>query len=268
MEILNKICFKCKILLPIDNFSKNKLKSDGHDTYCKFCNKEYLLKYKNNDKKFITSIICIKCSIDKSLDNFHKKCNSSTGYNHTCKSCKYLQNKQYIIDNREIVTEKMKKYRHKNKETLNKKHQIYKKERKLKDPLFKLSTNIKSLIKMTFTNSFGGSSKKAKLTEEILDCSMEFFLKHIEKQFLYWMNWKNFGNIKNCKNYNCSWDLDHIIPISFAKTKEDLYTLNHWSNFQPLCSKINRNEKKNKIYPITNLELKITFLNEKTTRRI
>ena len=71
------------------------------------------------------------------------------------------------------------------------------------------------------------------------------------------MNWDNYGNVCEILEYNCSWDLDHIIPISSAKTEEEVYTLNHWSNFQPLCSKINRTDKKDMIYPVYNLELKI-----------
>jgi hypothetical protein len=42
------------------------------------------------------------------------------------------------------------------------------------------------------------------------------------------------------KNPNIEWDLDHIIPISSAKTKEDLIKLNHYTNLQPLCSCYNR----------------------------
>ncbi len=30
------------------------------------------------------------------------------------------------------------------------------------------------------------------------------------------------------------WHLDHIIPISYAKSKEEVYILNHYTNFQPL----------------------------------
>jgi hypothetical protein len=72
------------------------------------------------------------------------------------------------------------------------------------------------------------------------------------------MTWDNYGEVcGNSPEYNCSWDLDHIIPISCAKTEEEVYLLNHWSNFQPLCSKVNRWEKKNILYSVYNLELNI-----------
>ena len=87
--------------------------------------------------------------------------------------------------------------------------------------------------------------------------SWEEFKKHIESQFESWMSWENYGNACETLQPNCSWDLDHIIPISTAKTEEEIYLLNHWSNFQPLCSKVNRWEKKDNIYPVYNLELNI-----------
>jgi len=59
------------------------------------------------------------------------------------------------------------------------------------------------------------------------------------------MNWDNHGLYNGELNYG--WDVDHIIPISSAKTEEDIYKLNHFSNFQPLCSKVNRDIKKAKL---------------------
>ena len=44
------------------------------------------------------------------------------------------------------------------------------------------------------------------------------------------------------------WDIDHIIPLSSAETEEDVIKLNHYTNLQPLCSKLNRDIKKNQIF--------------------
>ena len=60
------------------------------------------------------------------------------------------------------------------------------------------------------------------------------------------MNWENRGLFNGEINYG--WDIDHIIPLSTAKTKEDLIKLNHYTNLQPLCSKINRYIKKDNLF--------------------
>lgn len=59
------------------------------------------------------------------------------------------------------------------------------------------------------------------------------------------MNWNNRGLYNGKLNYG--WDIDHIVPISTAKTEEELLKLNHYSNLQPLCSYTNR-ILKNKTY--------------------
>ena len=42
-------------------------------------------------------------------------------------------------------------------------------------------------------------------------------------------------------------DIDHIIPLSSAKTEEDIIRLNHYTTLQPLCSYTNRYIKKNNL---------------------
>ena len=57
------------------------------------------------------------------------------------------------------------------------------------------------------------------------------------------MNWNNYGIYNG--EFNYGWDLDHIIPISLAKSEEEIIKLNHYTNLQPLCSKTNRDIKRN-----------------------
>jgi hypothetical protein len=59
------------------------------------------------------------------------------------------------------------------------------------------------------------------------------------------MTWDNYGLYNGELNYG--WDVDHIIPLSSVKTEEELIKLNHYTNLQPLCSKINRYIKRVKI---------------------
>ena len=81
---------------------------------------------------------------------------------------------------------------------------------------------MRNLIRNAFRRGFTTKSKK---TIEILGCSFEEFYKHLESRFDDKMNWGNQGTY---------WHMDHIIPISSAKTEEEVYRLNHYTNFQPL----------------------------------
>lgn len=98
-----------------------------------------------------------------------------------------------------------------------------------------MKRNIRGVLKKN------GFSKKSK-TLDILGCSYDDFKKHIESLWEPWMNWDNYGLYNGELNHG--WDIDHIIPSSSACSEEDVYKLNHYSNLQPLCSKINRDVKR------------------------
>jgi len=89
-----------------------------------------------------------------------------------------------------------------------------------------------------------GYSKKTK-TYDILGLTYEEFKLYLESKFESWMNWGNYGNPKDgILELSKTWDIDHIIPLSSAKTENDIIKLNHYTNLQPLCSHINRNIKR------------------------
>ncbi len=163
-----------------------------------------------------------------------------------------LQNKKYYSENKTTLNEKrktyletndvkikaqQKEYRKLNKEKLKNKLNLYRKERIASDPLYRLTSNIRGLIKNSIKQK---NFKKNSKTIEILGCSFNEFRLHIESQFESWMNWDNHGA------YNLdgerTWNIDHIIPMASAQTEEDVVRLNHYTNLRPLCSKEN-NEK-------------------------
>jgi len=59
------------------------------------------------------------------------------------------------------------------------------------------------------------------------------------------LEYHNLYTKKNIKKIRQSSTI--IIPVSSAKTEEELLLLNHYTNLQPLCSKINRDIKKSNI---------------------
>lgn len=150
-------------------------------------------------------------------------------------------NKNYRIENQE----KIKEY---NKIHQKEKEEHYKKYRKNKyneDSLYKLKQVSRNFISKSFRkNGFTKTSR----THEMLGCSFEEFKIHLESLWKSWMNWDNYGNPKDgVLELNKTWDIDHIIPLSNAITIEDVITLNHYTNLQPLCSYINRNIKRGQV---------------------
>lgn len=209
---------------------------------------------------------CTKCNAEKNLESFGRLKRGKNGYRAECKECvkEYrLKNyehvieyrKQYNIKNRdykklyrlkniEKIKEQDRLYRLNNKDkhkewVIKNKDKVriyanqYKKERKKIDSLFKLSTNIRTLISNCIKRQ--GYTKKSS-AYKILGCSFEYFKIHIESQFKEGMNWNNIGE----------WHIDHIHPVSLATDEDHLIKLNHYTNLQPLWA-IDNIKKSNKI---------------------
>jgi hypothetical protein len=178
--------------------------------------------------------ICSKCKLELDITDFHQDKSKKCGYKSACKSCIYLYQKKYKKTNSEIIrvkrhnyyvinksfySEQSKIYREKNKE-------ILKQKRKLKyqnNHMHRLKCIVRRRINLYIKN-------KSKNSKEIIGCSYEELLKHIENKFTTGMCWELVGKEIH---------IDHIIPLSLAKTEEELYSLCHYTNLQPLWAKDN-----------------------------
>ena len=150
--------------------------------------------------------------------------------------------KQYYKNNREKILEKSKQYFKNNQKEKQEKNNKRYRERWNTDPVFKLKGSIKRNVLGAIKRN--GFVKKSK-TQDILGCTFEEFKQYIESLWEDWMRWDNHGLYNGEMNYG--WDLDHIIPQSSVNTEEELIKLNHYTNYQPLCSKINRDIKRNNL---------------------
>lgn len=136
-------------------------------------------------------------------------------------------NRQNVFAGRE--KEYMKEYYAKNRERLYEKH----KKRLAEDDMYRFTAMVRKKVQTAFTRR---RVLKQKQTIEILGCSIEQFRKHIASQFKEGMSFANYGK----------WQLDHIIPLSTAKTVEEVEKLCHYTNYQPLWAEENR-QKSNKL---------------------
>ena len=137
------------------------------------------------------------------------------------------ESKQYYLDNKEKKKEYKKQYCLDNKEKIRERTRRWENERYHSDPLFKFKTICRSRTRQAFKRK---SWKKNGITEKLLGCDYKTAMNHIESQFEPWMNWNNHGE----------WEIDHIIPLASANTKEEMNPLFNYKNLQPLLAEDNR----------------------------
>jgi hypothetical protein len=204
----------------------------------------------------MNTCVCTKCKTEKQSADFYKDKRRKTGLQAHCKKCfnertvKY--NREFRKNNRELVrvwgrknslndyyrrkdsvSISQKEYYKNNKDRINKRNVEYTRKRRKSNPLFRTRCLLSS---RTLKALKGIGFKKSNTTEEILGCSYEYFLQHLESLFSEGMSWKNQGK----------WHIDHIIPLSSAKNEKELIKLCHYTNTQPLWAKDNLS-KSNKI---------------------
>jgi len=237
-----KICTVCKIEKELSLFTKNKNKKDGLSSCCKTCRKEYTIlnkdiikqkskewrnqnpdKVKENNTKYLGKYQYDKKDYKKEWNRLHPE-----------KIKQYKEKYQNNLDVNKRKKQSQAYYKLNSKNLKDKKTEKYH-----NNPIFKISTLIRNSINRTFKR--GGYSRNSS-TPEIIGCSFPEFKLYLESKFEPWMNWENQGKYNG--EFNFGWDIDHIIPIKVSKSKEEVLLLNHYTNLQPLCSKINRDIKR------------------------
>jgi len=127
-----------------------------------------------------------------------------------------------------------KKYHYEYKKTTKRKEHArkYVKARCDNDPLYRLAKNTRVMTIQAFKNK--GYSRNTK-TYKLIGCSFDDLKSHIESKFTKGMTWKNAGE----------WEVDHILPLSSARNRDELLKLCHYTNTQPLWMIDNRRKKDN-----------------------
>jgi hypothetical protein len=144
----------------------------------------------------------------------------------------YSKNKQYWKDYRSKNIDKQKEYSKnyylENKNVINQYTNKWRQNKTNNDPIFRLINSCRSAVNRYLKN-------KKDNTMDIIGCSPEFLKEHLEKQFKDGMSWDNHTKY--------GWHIDHIIPLSSAKTEEEIYELCYYTNLQPLWAVDNLRKK-------------------------
>jgi hypothetical protein len=147
--------------------------------------------------------------------------------------------KEYREDNKEKIKEYGKEYREGNKDKTKNRINSYIKSRRKNDSLYKLKLSVKSSIKRHLKGI------KSKGTIDIVGLDYKEFQDYL------------------MVGYKDNMHLDHIIPISWAINEDEIYTLNHYSNFQILTAEDNM-AKSNKYCKSENLKKVLNNHNDLT----
>lgn len=250
-----KICNKCGQEKEIDKF-EFRTDTKKYRNTCIECRKIYLQKWHQDNLEHV-----------KEYNKVNKERISGRSKKYYEKNSEYLKeySKQFRKDHKEYYDNYNKIYKETHKfeakeynrkwQELNKAHrQNYRKqyrsenreailkytrehliERRKNDPLFKLKGQLRHLIYHSLERK---GYKKGSKTEKIIGCDYATFISYLLNTYRsrYGIDWDGKEDIH----------IDHIIPLSTAKSEEDVIKLCYYTNLQLLKAKDNL-EKSDKL---------------------
>lgn len=210
---MEKVCTKCNELKDITDYYKVRSNSDKYRNICKTCTNSTNKKWSEENKERKSEVSKIWCQNNKekrrksNVRRYHEDPKKHRNYYLKWEEKNPNYKKEYREKNKEVLSIKSKEYREKNIDIINENSRKWYREnsvsvnqrikehrkrtnyitvRKKTDPLFRLKTSVRNLIRGSIIKK--GYSKKSK-SHEILGCSFEFFKQHIESKWESWMSW-------------------------------------------------------------------------------
>lgn len=214
------------------NYYKNHPKEEIPEGYkkCSVCGeiKPLTIEYFNYSTRINDGFRgqCKECRVLEYRSNLeHNKDRSRKNYNNN-KEYISIRNKAYKEKNREFYRKYDKIYYQENSEKIIQRSKEYLYNRVENDLGFKILQRCRSRLYKAVKNH----SKSAR-TQELIGCTTDELLKHLESQFTDGMTWENYGE----------WHIDHIMPCAsfdFSKEEEQRKCFNY-KNLQPLWAEDN-----------------------------
>ena len=186
---------------------------------------------------------CTSCFKVKQIDQFGKQARGLFGRRSKCKSCISEYNKKYSrkrwdedAEYRERKVENATRWAKNNPEERSKIAQRRNKKI-MESPVGLVASRCRRRLAHIFNKRRVPKTQKS---EELIGCDWGTLKRHIESKFTEGMNWDN----------KSEWHIDHVIPLSSAKSIEDVIKLSHYTNLQPLWA-IDNWKKGAKIFQAT-----------------
>jgi hypothetical protein len=218
-----KFCTGCDSFKTFDAFNKDGKKKSGLETRCRKCQKSRK-SYQESLQRQKDKVIEAKKILHQSVIDNGKTCSFCDTFKpHTS----FEESKQY----RDGFLKRCKDCAQKRKKELSKKYNRQKNERIMNDPIAKSIKNARRMILSAFR--YVGSKKNAK-TYEIIGLDA--------KTFEQWLR-----DVSRVKPETHNVHIDHVIPISWAQSHDEVLALSHFSNLQWLPHDENIRKRDSKI---------------------
>jgi hypothetical protein len=196
------------------------------------------------DKNSNSKKQCLSCLCIKDVSQFYTRRKNSSAVGVRCKDCDNLRKKQWYLANKDKVIKRVKSYYKENKEQKlqyarkyrqgnMQKYYAYRKDLLKKDEVFRVSCLVRNSLYRAFKVK---EFKRVGKTAKILGCSFEELVAHLKTTWK-----KNYNTEHTCQEVH----IDHIIPLSSAKTAEEVYKLSHYTNLQYLTPEDNYKKSDN-----------------------
>lgn len=230
-----KICNICDKELPATSeyFHRKKSGKYGFCAQCKICRnnlkKEYYQENKEEIKKSVKQYqMTNRDKIKEYKEQYYKKnkdeiSNKKKTHYYENRERINERNRQYYSENKDKIKEQKTQYRKANLCRITKQKTQYANERRKTDISYRILENCRSRLKNVIRRQ--GESKST-TSMELIGCTVEQLLEHLENQFTEGMTWDNYGE----------WHIDHIRPCSSFDITDEQQQREcfHYTNLQPL----------------------------------
>ena len=208
---MKKVCKKCGIEKPLEEFELDSRKKDGHTNRCLDCAREY--KKAHADKHRERTNERLRAWREANPEEY-KKGKHDEYMKHRAK---YRENgKQWYVNNKELILEQSKQWRKENrelkaerdkayalvhKEKIREYKKIYARSKRAEDMEYSILCRLRSRVRIAIKSAY-----KSNRTEVLVGCSIGFLRGYLEAQFTDGMTWELFlaGKVH----------IDHIRPCA------------------------------------------------------
>jgi len=200
-RLKRKICERCHRSLRVRAFCKNRKKSDGLNSWCRFCSSEYKRLYYQGNK---TRIL--------------RKMKAEYRNNPEPIKARVLRYRQ---SHKAECVKRAVNYRRSHLSQVNARLRVWRRKR-MRNIQFRLERNLRSRL----NGVLRGSIKTGSAVRD-LGCSILSLKSWLEHKFTSGMSWDNYGAV---------WQIDHVVPLSAFDLcdRSQLLKACHFTNLQPL----------------------------------